>query len=475
MTHVNKKPSIKKIELELFEYSFFIQKTISDLKKANLPLDKKYYKIPTVSWFKHKKWYHVMHENIVQEKRNWNSFLYAYLHQLEQEKFFKKMTKRINAINKNEDKYLFEHYVERLLRLCFYEEDTGFFKLKNLIQYLLDSIENKRPIVQTHSFLIGIMIDENEIKINKNLKIRKATKKDFEIPISTEDWNNYEHVVESSFCILEYTYCKESIHDYSFIVLEKIEKILQLFKLSSTKCTGILEKSSDFQDHIYGIHQRGFHHSQRLEYYAKITQRDIKYLKNFYNLMNEKPRSFFNYYRETNSLEIALSRYMKGLELVHHTNTSISYAVITMEALLIKTEGDQKLRFSLRVSKILELIGLDPKEVYENMQTAYDVRSKYVHGDKMSRKTANIIKNRFRHEEEFGFLMMDYARLIIVIYIILNKSKDDLIKMLEESQFKNGEKQLKDELKIIMKYQNLKNYAPEFDIWSLGENYYITK
>ena len=475
MTYTEKKKSMEQIESELFKYSVFIKKTVSDLKKRNTPLSKQYFKIPTISWFKHKKWYHVMYNNKIQEKEDWDTFLYAYFHQLEKEDFFKNMAKKINTINKNKDKHLFEHYVERLLRLCFYDEAMGFFGLKNLVRYFLDSIENKTPIVHTSSFLIGIMIEPDEIKIDKNLKIRKAIKKDFEIPISMKDFDNYEHAVESSFCVLEYTYHKESEYDYSFVVLEKIEKILQLFKLSSAKCTGILEKSSDFHDHIYGVHQRGFYRDHRLEYYAKIHQNEIKYLRNLYNLMKTKPRSFFSYYREDNSLEIALARYMRGLEFVHHVNTSVSYAVMALEALIIKTEGDQKLRFSLRVSKILELIGLDPKKVYQNMQIAYDVRSKYVHGDKMTKKTARIIKNRFRHEEEFGFLMMDYARLILLVCMILNKSKNDLIQLLEESQFKQGEKQLKEQLKIIAKYQNLKNYDPRFKLWSKGENYYITE
>lgn len=464
--------SLKQLEKELYKYTIYLRKLVTDLKKRNYPLSKKYYKIPKLLWSKYRKWYLLSVDAGIQEKIDWNVFLYAVYRDLKQQDFFKKMSTKISSISKNEEKFLFENYVEKILHIFFYEEDKGIFSIKNLVKYLIVSIKNEQPVVITTSFLSGILIDKDKIVIDKNLKIRKATKKDFESSISLDYYYDYDRVVENCFCILEYAYRKESKYFHSWDVLRKIEIILQLFKLSSADCIGTIEKSSDMTDFSHGTYQHGFYYYPGLPYYAKIKENEIKYLRRFYRLMQKRlTRSIVNYFTENNELEIALSRYMNGLKSVHLINISVSYAVMAVEALLIKSGGDQKLRFALHSSRLLGLIGLNPKKVYQNMLIAYDVRSKYVHGDKMSRKTENAIKKRFKNKEKFGFTIMDYARLIITIYIILNKTKDELYDILEEVEFEKGGKQLKKEIKSVNQYLKLDNYKPKFKMWPQSDHY----
>lgn len=291
-----------------------------------------------------------------------------------------------------------------------------------------------------------------------------------------EDSHDYDRAVEQSFCVLEYTYKKEEKYMHSWDVLEKIEMILHLFKLSSVDCTGTVEKSSEINFTNHGTTQYGFYPKRGIVYYAKIKNNEIEYLKRFYRLMQKRlTRQMVNHYFERDEIEIAISRYSRGIEWVHHAESSVSYAVMTIEALLIQSEGDQKLRFALKSSKLLSLIGLDMKQVYENMMLAYDVRSKYVHGDKMSRKTSNSIKKKFKNEEKFAFTIMDYARLIIVVYIILNKSKNTLYKMLENTQFGNGEGQFKKNLRPVFKYLKMTQYKPKFRHRAIHKIDYLTE
>ena len=114
-----------------------------------------------------------------------------------------------------------------------------------------------------------------------------------------------------------------------------------------------------------------------------------------------------NCYVENNEIEIALSRYAKGLEWAHLVKISASYAVMAIEALLIKSEGDQKLRFALFSSKLLSLVGLDMKQVYEHMLLAYAVRSSYVHGDKI--KKTYINKNYKKIQRYRKICIYDYG------------------------------------------------------------------
>ncbi len=463
---------LKQIEIDLYRYTTYLRNLVLDLKKRNHPLGKKYYKIPNVRWSKFHKWYSIDRFTDTKEKIDWDRLLYVAHNDLKQDDFYKKMNERINKISKNEDKFLFGAFVEKALFVFCYEHDTKFFNVKNLVKYLINSIKDELPIIKTTSYLSGIMIEQNEIIVNKYLRIRKANKKDFEIEVKPEEWDDYNEVVEQCFCILEFTYKQDLKYDHSFETLKKIELILTLFKLSSPDCIGISNKSSNIERTFHGTYRLGFYHDPGLQYYARIKENEIEYLKLFYGVMEKRlTRSIVNHYREDNELEISLSRYMNGLKSIHLIRISVSYAVMAIEALLIKSEGDQKLRFALNSSKLLGLIGLDSKKVYDDMLTAYDVRSKYVHGDKMSNKTEKAIKKRFKNKDEFGFLMMDYARIIIATYVILNKTKDELYIMLENAQFQQGSEKLENKIKIVKNYLKMDKYKPIFKMWPKNRHY----
>lgn len=463
---------LKQLEKDLYGYTKHLKNLVVDLKKRNCPLDKKYYKMPELRWSEFHKWYFANRFPDVQEKISWDVFLHRVHNELKQRDFYKKMNERINKISKNEDKFLFGAFVLKALFIFCYEDDTEFFSVKNLVKYLIVSIKNESPTVKTSSFLSGIMLEQNEVIINKYFRIRKANKKDFEIEVEPEEFNDYHEVVERCFCILEFTYKQESKYVQSFETLKKIELILALFKLSSPDCIGISQKSTNIDHTFHGTYRHGFYHEPGLQYYGKIKKNEINHLRRFHTIMEKKlTRSIVNHYMENDELEISLSRYMNGLRSIHLIRISVSYAVMAIEALLIKSEGDQKLRFALNSSKLLGLLGLDSQKVYKNMLIAYDIRSKYVHGDKMSSSTENLLKKQFKDTDEFGFVIMDYARLVIATYVILGKSKDELYRMLENARFEKGEKQLKNKIKIIKNYLKMDDYKPKFKTYPKARHF----
>ncbi|MGB6786130.1 MAG: hypothetical protein WBE60_09660, partial [Nitrosotalea sp.] len=187
---------LKQIEIDLYRYTTYLRNLVLDLKKRNHPLGKKYYKIPNVRWSKFHKWYSIDRFTDTKEKIDWDRLLYVAHNDLKQDDFYKKMNERINKISKNEDKFLFGAFVEKALFVFCYEHDTKFFNVKNLVKYLINSIKDELPIIKTTSYLSGIMIEQNEIIVNKYLRIRKANKKDFEIEVKPEEWDDYNEVVE---------------------------------------------------------------------------------------------------------------------------------------------------------------------------------------------------------------------------------------------------------------------------------------
>ena len=190
-------------------------------------------------------------------------------------------------------------------------------------------------------------------------------------------------------------------------------------------------------------------------------------------MQNKLTNSIVNYYEQRDPLGIAIARYVNGLESVHLIHISVSYAVMTIEALLISSDEDfKKKKCALRTSKLLGLLGLNPNKVHDYMRLAYEIRSKYAHGDTITKKIKDKIHLNFKHEEQIGFLIMDYARLILVIFIILGKSKDTLIELLKNAETVKGENLLRKELKIISMHLMMTNYNPEFKTYPLEEHRY---
>src|SRR5574338_673758 len=133
---------LKQLEKDLYGYTKRLRNLVVDLKKRNCPLEKEYYISPQLRWSKFHKWYFANRFSDVEEKINWDVFLHRIHNELKQRDFYKQMNERINTISKNEDKFLFGTFVEKVLFIFCYEDDVKFFNVKNLVKYLINATKN---------------------------------------------------------------------------------------------------------------------------------------------------------------------------------------------------------------------------------------------------------------------------------------------------------------------------------------------
>lgn len=471
----NSESDIEELKILLNRYLKSIFSLVKDLKKRNSPLGVQYHVKPILRWDSYKSWYRADTNPNPIPNRDWTMFIYNLHSHLKNADPALHLSNKVQTISKNENVNLFEDWLLKSLFIFFDESEERFYNRTKLVNHLIHAVKNEPPIVQTKSLISGIMLESDEIIIDSTLKIRKATRPDLEFSLELGyDRFDFEHAIEQSFCVVEYSYKKTSEHVMSIDMLQKVTMILKLFKLSSAECTTIAEKPSGVELlDFYGTRQSGFYPKRGVVCYAKLKQNDEDYVKKFYKLMQKRlPHQMLNYYLEQNEIEIALSRFFKGIDRIHHVTSSVAYAVMAVEALLLKSEGDQKLRFAQKSSLLLSFVGLKRKQVYENMIKAYDIRSKYVHGDQMSAQISKHIKQKFPSDESFIFTIMDYTRLIIVIYLILDKSKDNFYKLIENALFDNN-KQLQKTMSSLSKYMDTKNYRPKFRIRATRKAKYI--
>lgn len=75
------------------------------------------------------------------------------------------------------------------------------------------------------------------------------------------------------------------------------------------------------------------------------------------------------------------------------------------------------LRLKLRTASLLRFAGLNPVQVYNDMGTAYDIRSKYSHG-------AEIKKPLLETARGLAPKILDYARLVVTKFIQFPEPKE---------------------------------------------------
>ncbi len=79
-----------------------------------------------------------------------------------------------------------------------------------------------------------------------------------------------------------------------------------------------------------------------------------------------------------------------------------------LEAILLEGNAREiSFRNSLLLAKLLGFSGLGPKEVRETAKMAYEVRSSFAHGSRMSKRHEKKIKERYGGAEEFTSTVLD--------------------------------------------------------------------
>jgi hypothetical protein len=126
---------------------------------------------------------------------------------------------------------------------------------------------------------------------------------------------------------------------------------------------------------------------------------------------------------------ISIARYQDAILKNEDVINRISYAVMGLEALFLKSveNGELSMRLSQRVSKLINAITGDSIfEIFDAMENAYQIRSNFVHGSIQGKPTSEskLILSK----------VLSYLRISIVVFLsIENKNKDQIINLIDHS------------------------------------------
>ena len=231
---------------------------------------------------------------------------------------------------------------------------------------------NKKPIIKTKSFLKGVTIEGDEIKLTDNCTLRRLKRDDF-IETYSADFphvsiKNLIQLGHQPTLILQMNSEVTSENDFGEAQLqaELIVTALRLFK------TAPIENSRLKFD----VGGTLFTTRHSLNENCVITTKETKYFVQFCNILTQKlDRDFI--YGTSDYLSYAFRRYSEELLYGGREEDRVSSAIMVLETLY---SSHQKVVISQRAAKILTFLGDDPLKVRDIIKEAYYVRHKFVHG-----------------------------------------------------------------------------------------------
>jgi hypothetical protein len=88
----------------------------------------------------------------------------------------------------------------------------------------------------------------------------------------------------------------------------------------------------------------------------------------------------------------------------------------------------------VRIAKVLSRLGFDGEMVQREVSQAYDIRSIYVHGSKLSVKSrAKFERNAQVTLDQLRQKILGYVRNAILIYILCSSPKEQFLELLDAS------------------------------------------
>ena len=273
-------------------------------------------------------------------------------------------------------------------------------------------------------WLEGIWMKVDEIKIKKGIIIRKPNTSDIE----------YEHPLGMPLfeqtpphhpsAILEIRK-RVKLQPFIYPELEKILIALQLYKVGSVSKTRIYWKPKSFLQ-FRGISTPIYRGLTTYRY--SLDESDVEKLPRFIAKIKDKLPIEEETGRPiaSNPFGIAILRYQDAILKPEAIGNKIAYAVMGLEALYLKSEGELSHRLAQRVAKLLSFFEEEPIKVYRNVKKAYNIRSGFVHGSPLQNKKPQEVKEILDN-------IIEYLRKSILTFIQLQKEKKELLSLIDDA------------------------------------------
>jgi len=279
-------------------------------------------------------------------------------------------------------------------------------------------------------FVSGITLTESVIRVSDSLLFRRPTHEDLQEKVRS-DRVHYAHAMRLGrihfSCIVESQLLASRPIDEQ-IHVDRLITALRLFRLGSVWTARYdyhAESFSSFSNGSFGSATR----VTRLNY--ALTPADAPQLAKMLNvIMPLLPSQYEPAAGEVDFLSTALHWYSEALLAGGPIEGVVAWAVACLEALFLGDNPSTEISYRLaqRVIALLRCFGWLPLEMRVSLRTAYDVRSKYVHGAVSKKRSQEDLLALFRK-------VADYARVSCLVWTQMRhtRKRKDALTALEDA------------------------------------------
>jgi hypothetical protein len=304
----------------------------------------------------------------------------------------------------------------------------------SLIERFADDLLQRPVKCGAEIELQGIIMKPREIEPSYGFMIRQPIKEDLEkeVPFYSPIRSYYDPLsYPSSIASVEFS--GRRAQDIQTKIALMIV-ILKLFRVSSIKYLSY----KMYSDSITDIAARGgvFLGSQEQVLETDIIKRDDESkLKIFWGAIEKLlPLSLYNFgEKELTPVCLAYDRYNDALMHNGLLERRIASVVMGLEALLLGETQELKYRLGLRTARVVSFLDDNPQKVKQIVKDAYDIRSKFAHGSRLSYKDIKSLKLKYGDIKNLFLTVIDYLRQLIVVMILIQKSKEEFIDLVDDS------------------------------------------
>lgn len=365
----------------------------------------------------------------------------------------------------------FKSFVDRLKEI--YHTQDVQFKLQSFLRFIIqDYLDDKQVKQELIDLFIkelndeptrvkatirlqGVTVEGQPIKLFNSCTLRRITPADVEeeIPVHIPFFNISNQIHNHVTAILEIE--KDVLNAVD--IQKEVEKAiltLRLFKVGGVTNISYSLSAKTITRFIGGTLSSGQNLTiprETLKVYTKDADKIKQFWKEF-NALNHGSLLGMSQSTELENIQFAYQRYCDSLFSVGLFEQQVASAIIGLESLYLNDSEELSRFLRLRISKFLGLAGLNPQHIQSVLKDAYDVRSYFVHGNKIDYKKRRKIQNKYKTENDFLKEVLEYLRLSIIILLSMHRQKDELIDLIDDSFIdRKKEGELESQLKGIMK------------------------
>lgn len=353
--------------------------------------------------------------------------------------------------NKLLERGQFQKFIQFLLNKAI----QNSFQIEHLDYYcsvfIKDLTKGSKLTYKATMPVVNLGIQEDEIELLPNLKIRKPNAEDF-----SELTSNLQEPEDILFggrstdqaCMIEATLTLSNNlgnneDKAKKLLTQKLNIVLDVFRLIvaanfyesgiNFHCESILHGSIfpvESEKPFSNYHRKGFYPKDSDAIYHELKKEEVKSFGNLFNNLKSK----FNLIDDESRIlgqphEITYHRYRDVLLSTTLNMERIVKCMVVAEATLLEKHERSPILVS-RLSQLIEYtVGLKNKQVKKEIKAAYSIRNKYIHGGLPTQEEIDFSQRK-------TFILMNYIRIVVSIVFQLHPvvDKNGLIDRLESSK-----------------------------------------